>query len=117
MTNCNASQHENHTHPHNAQCGHIGIMHDGHVDYLHNGHLHHPHDDHVDEHVIDITAANPEDCTPEHQCAGHSQGHRHGPGCGHESVPHGKHIDYLVDGHLHHPHSDHCDDHGPVTTL
>jgi hypothetical protein len=21
----------------------------------------------------------------------------------------------LVDGHLHHPHGNHCDDHGPVT--
>jgi hypothetical protein len=30
-------------------------------------------------------------------------------------VPHGEHIDYLVDGHLHYPHGDHCDDHGPVT--
>jgi hypothetical protein len=29
-------------------------------------------------------------------------------------VPHGDHIDYLVDGHLHHPHGQHCDDHGPV---
>jgi UDP-2,3-diacylglucosamine pyrophosphatase LpxH len=29
-------------------------------------------------------------------------------------VPHGDHVDYLVDGHLHHPHGDHCDDHGPV---
>jgi hypothetical protein len=23
-------------------------------------------------------------------------------------------VDYLVDGHLHHPHDGHCDDHGPV---
>lgn len=38
----------------------------------------------------------------------------HGPGCGHEAVPHGDHVDYLVDGHLHHPHGDHCDDHGPL---
>jgi hypothetical protein len=30
-------------------------------------------------------------------------------------VPHGEHMDYLVDGHLHHPHDDHCDDHGAVT--
>jgi hypothetical protein len=29
-------------------------------------------------------------------------------------VPHGDHTDYLVDGHLHHPHDGHCDDHGPV---
>ena len=40
---------------------------------------------------------------------------RDGPGCGHEAVPHGDHIDYLVDGHLHHPHDGHCDNHGPVT--
>jgi UDP-2,3-diacylglucosamine pyrophosphatase LpxH len=32
-------------------------------------------------------------------------------------VPHGDHVDYLVDGHLHHPHGDHCDDHGPVTVV
>jgi UDP-2,3-diacylglucosamine pyrophosphatase LpxH len=29
-------------------------------------------------------------------------------------VPHADHVDYLVDGHLHHPHGSHCDDHGPV---
>jgi hypothetical protein len=28
--------------------------------------------------------------------------------------PHGDHLDYLVNGRLHHPHGDHCDDHGPV---
>jgi hypothetical protein len=32
-------------------------------------------------------------------------------------VPHGDHIDYLVDGHLHHPHQGHCDNHGPLKTL
>jgi hypothetical protein len=31
-------------------------------------------------------------------------------------VPHGDHVDYLVADHLHHPHGDHCDDHGPLTT-
>jgi hypothetical protein len=30
-------------------------------------------------------------------------------------VPHGDHVDYLVEGHLHYPHGGHCDDHGPVT--
>jgi hypothetical protein len=29
-------------------------------------------------------------------------------------VPHGDHTDYLVAGHLHHPHGDHCDDHGEL---
>jgi hypothetical protein len=23
-------------------------------------------------------------------------------------------VDYVVDGHLHHPHDGHCDDHGPI---
>ena len=50
-------------------------------------------------------------------CGGHPKGHRHGPGCGHEAVPHGDHTDYLVGGHLHHPHGDHCDTHGPVQTV
>jgi UDP-2,3-diacylglucosamine pyrophosphatase LpxH len=26
-------------------------------------------------------------------------------------------VDYLVNGHLHHPHGDHCDDHGPVKVV
>ena len=43
--------------------------------------------------------------------------HRHGPGCGHEAIPHGDHVDYLVDGHLHHPHDGHCDDHGKVEVV
>ncbi len=48
---------------------------------------------------------------------GHDRKHVHGPGCGHEAVPHGDHTDYLVDGRLHHPHGDHCDDHGPVEVV
>jgi hypothetical protein len=42
----------------------------------------------------------------------HSGGHVHGPGCGHESVQHDGHTDYIVDGRLHHPHGSHCHDHG-----
>ena len=34
---------------------------------------------------------------------------------GHEAVPHGDQIDYLVNGRIHHPHNGHCDDHGPLT--
>lgn len=34
-----------------------------------------------------------------------------------KQVPHGDHIDYIVDGRLHHPHGDHCDDHGPVEVI
>jgi hypothetical protein len=29
-------------------------------------------------------------------------------------VQHGDHVDYVVGGHLHHPHGDHCDHHGEV---
>jgi hypothetical protein len=32
-------------------------------------------------------------------------------------VPHGDHEDFLYHGRLHHPHGDHCDDHGLVETV
>lgn len=38
--------------------------------------------------------------------------HEHGPGCGHDAVDHGDHVDYLHDGHRHAPHGDHYDEHG-----
>ncbi|ABB74999.1 conserved hypothetical protein [Nitrosospira multiformis ATCC 25196] len=116
-SNCILPRHENHTHPHGPECGHTGVAHDDHVCYLHDGHLHYPHGNHIDEHVIDVSEINPQNCTPGHECEGHAQGHVHGPECGHEAVPHGDHMDYLVGGHLHHPHDDHCDDHGPVKTV
>ncbi len=111
------SIHERHTHVHGAGCGHTAIRHDGHVDHLHDGHLHHGHGDHVDEHVLPVSDANPAECTPGHVCGAHDAAHRHGPGCGHEPVPHGGHTDYLVGGHLHHAHEAHCDDHGPVDVV
>jgi hypothetical protein len=110
MTTCTERHHPDHAHQHGPNCGHTAIRHDGHVDYLHDGHLHHMHGDHVDEHVIPVGAANPAHCTPDVRCSGHE----HGPNCGHEAIPHGDHVDYLVSGRLHHPHGDHCDDHGPV---
>jgi hypothetical protein len=97
-------------HHHGPNCGHTTIRHEGHVDYLHDGVLEHVEGDHVDEHVIPVTSTNPVHCTPEMRCSGHE----HGPNCGHEPIPHGDHIDYVVNGRLHHPHGDHCDDHGPV---
>ncbi|MEH2518656.1 hypothetical protein V1279_004229 [Bradyrhizobium sp. AZCC 1610] len=96
MTVCTEKHHANHTHKHGPDCGHTAIRHEGHVDYLHDGHLHHMHEDHVDEHAIGVTATNPVQCTPQVHCE-----HAHGPNCGHEAVPHGDHIDYLVDGRLH----------------
>jgi hypothetical protein len=109
MATCTEKHHPNHTHKHGANCGHTGVRHEGHVDYLHDGHLHHMHEDHVDEHVIPVNTTNPVQCTPQIRCT-----HQHGPACEHEAVPHGDHVDYLVSGRLHHPHGDHCDDHGPV---
>ena len=106
--------HPEHTHQHGPDCGHVAVKHGDHVGYLHDGHLHHVHGDHVDEHSLEVGADNPGDCTPDHSCAGHESGHVHGEGCGHEAVPHGDHVDYLVDGHLHHPHNGHCDHHGAV---
>jgi hypothetical protein len=109
------TSHGGHDHRHGPECGHTAIRHEGHVDHLHDGHLHHMAGDRVIEHRLEVTERNPDRCTPDHGCNGHAQGHRHGPGCGHEAVPHGDHVDFLVDGHLHHPHGEHCDDHGRVT--
>lgn len=108
--------HPDHAHRHGPGCGHVAIRHGDHVDYLHDGHLHHMHGDHVDEHAIEVGETNPDHCTAGQGHAAHA-GHVHGPGCGHEAVPHGSHVDYLVDGRLHHPHGDHCDDHGPATVV
>jgi hypothetical protein len=111
--------HADHDHSHGPGCGHTAIRHNGHVDYLHDGHLHHPVDANhgaVEEHRIPVTEKNPAACTPGF-AEGHDDGHVHGPGCGHEAVPHGDHVDYLVDGVLHHPHGDHCDHHGTVEVV
>lgn len=40
--------------------------------------------------------------------------HVHSKLCGHPQVKHGDHVDYLVDGLLHFPHLNHCDNHGPL---
>ena len=107
---------ENHNHQHGKSCGHTAVKHGDHVDYLHDGHLHHQTPAGVEEHKIEVGLENPANCTSGHACDGHEQGHRHGPDCGHEAVPHGDHVDYLVKGHLHHQHGDHCDNHGPIKT-
>ncbi len=111
-TSCNPLK--QHDHQHGPGCGHATIDHDGHTDYLHEGHMHNLHGDHVDEHRLEENTSNPNACTPHHNCGGHEKGHVHGPGCGHEAVPHGDHIDYVVGDHLHFHHGDHCDDHGRV---
>src|SRR5204862_3721574 len=92
------NHHQGHSHKHGPNCGHTAIQHDGHVDYLHDGHLHHHQGGTVEEHTLAVNANNPAGCTPQHSCAGHAHNHVHGPGCGHEAVPHGDHVDYLVEG-------------------
>lgn len=107
--------HHHHDHTHQPGCGHMAVRHEGHVDYPHDGHLHHQEaDGTVVEHAIAISATNPDLCTSQPPGSGHDAAHRHGPDCGHEAVPHGDHTDYLVTGRLHHPHLDHCDDHGSL---
>jgi hypothetical protein len=117
MSHTGSKQHTGHHHQHGEGCGHTAVRHGDHTDYLHDGHLHHPGAARVEEHVIAADAANPAECTPAHACGGHPPEHVHGPDCGHERVPHGDHQDYLVEGHLHHPHDGHCDDHGPLEKL
>lgn len=108
--NCN--MHKNHNHEHKKGCGHTRIKHNDHVDYIHDGHLHHEHNGHYDECTLEVSEKNPDICNPIKSCV--DEGHIHGEGCGHEAVPHGDHVDYIVDGRLHHVHGNHCDDHGPV---
>ena len=105
--------HENHDHEHGEKCGHTKVKHGDHYDYLHDGHMHHKHEGHYDEHTLEVNETNPDNCKP----TGCEDGHVHGADCGHEAVPHGDHVDYIVNGRLHHPHGDHCDDHGPVETV
>ena len=106
--------HNNHEHKHSSTCGHKAIHHDDHIDYLHENHLHHMHDGHADEHTVSESAKNQSKCTPDHVCKSHEPAHKHGPSCGHETVPHGSHVDFLVAGHLHHPCNNHCDHHGAI---
>lgn len=96
------ASHDDHDHAHDPWCGHAAVPHGDHLDYLHDGHLHHLHTDHVDEVIAELEAL--------HQPhAGHM--HVHGPGCGHDAVPHGDHVDYRHGEHLHAGHGVHYDEH------
>lgn len=96
-------------HVHGPGCGHQSVKHGDHVDYIFDGHLHHVQDDGTIDHILDVTVANPDVCRKT-ECR--TPG-KHGPEA--ERIPHGDHVDYLVQGRLHHVHGDHCDDHGQVT--
>lgn len=110
---CNT--HSSHDHQHKEGCGHMSVKHGDHTDYLHDGHLHHVHGDHVDEHSLCESECNTSSCTPGHASCSHDASHQHGSDCGHAAIPHGDHVDYLVDGHLHSPCQGHCDNHGSVS--
>ena len=103
--------HENHNHHHSISCGHTKIHHGDHIDYVHDGHLHHEKGGEWVHCSIPISEENPNECKPMN-C-----GCNHEKDCGHEMVPHGDHMDYLVNGKLHHVHGDHCDDHGRVEII
>jgi len=75
--------------------------------------MHNVHGEHADEHVIQVTDANP----AMEQPVSHDMhaDHKHGEGDSlHAMIPHGDHMDYLHDGHLHHVHNDHIDEHGKI---
>jgi len=114
MSACNT--HASHDHVHMVNCGHLAIVHGSHVDYVHDGHLHAQHGDHFDECSLETAAAT--GCTKAHHgCGDHDAGHRHTATCGHPAVPHGDHVCYVVDNHLHFPCADgHCDSHGAFAT-
>jgi hypothetical protein len=106
--------HQSELHTHGPGCKHATIGHRDHEDYLRDGKLEHVHAGTIEIHTLEVNDANPALCTPSHACGGHAAGHQHGPTCEHAAVPHGDHVDYVVNGHLHHPCDRHCDDHGPV---
>lgn len=102
--------HENHSHVHSDNCGHTQIQHGDHTDFLHDGHLHAAHDSHYDECVLEVSDSNPTECAEAECLCKHDD-------CGHETVQHGDHFDYLVGGTLHHLHNGHCDNHGAVNVM
>ena len=67
----------------------------------------------LDEHLIQFRRRIPTPARRSTSAAGAANGDDPAQTVGIRRFPRGDHIDYLVDGHLHHPHADHCDD-GPV---
>ncbi|HET8602749.1 MAG TPA: metal ABC transporter permease [Marmoricola sp.] len=53
----------------------------------------------------------PAEQPPTHRTVGEPHGHSHGPGCGHEAVEHGDHVDYIHGSHRHASHGGHYDEH------
>lgn len=102
-----------HAHAHADDCGHTKVAHLDHSDFLHDGHMHNVHANHADEHVVAVSAQNPEGEDP--IAAERHDGHMHSMSDeAHAAIPHGDHVDFLHDGHLHHVHGDHMDEHGAL---
>jgi hypothetical protein len=97
--------HESHPHQHDPACGHPRVTWLDKEAFLHDGHLHRAHGGHWDETTVEVSAANPDECHPT-PCV---DDHQTFP-----AVPHGEHVDHIVNGRLHHMHGGHCDDHGEV---
>lgn len=128
---CNpfSSNHKHHHH-HKPGCAHLQIQHNGHTDFLYNSFLFSLTDDWI-QHGIEDSALYPDICA-QFCTLGHPIDHIHSDNCGHQPVlvnylqfhliynlyiftiskKHGNHIDYIVDGQLHHVHGNHCDNHG-----
>ncbi|MBC7542243.1 MAG: hypothetical protein H7338_05890 [Candidatus Sericytochromatia bacterium] len=99
------STHETHTHQHGDACGHPRILWLDKEAFLHDGHLHLAHGGHWDETQIDVTSQNPTECRQTACVKNHTD---------YPAVPHGDHVDHLINGRLHRQHAGHCDDHGAV---
>ncbi|MGW4490834.1 hypothetical protein [Streptomyces sp. NPDC004376] len=52
-----------------------------------------------------------DECTTAGHVVHEGHDHQHGEGCGHVSVPHEEHVDYVHGGHRHAAHDGHWDDH------
>ncbi|WP_030013416.1 hypothetical protein [Curtobacterium sp. S6] len=100
-TDHHGAEHSVAEHEHGTDCGHETVQHGDHVDYVHDGHLHALDGDHYDEHGS----------APERKAEHSVAEHEHGADCGHETVQHGDHVDYVHDGHLHALDGDHYDEH------
>lgn len=109
-----AEIHSDHAHAHGDECGHVKVWHADHWDYLHDGHLHALHDEHADEHILGVTAENPNGEAPLDPALHAAHAHV-AEKDEHQMVRHGDHMDFIHDGRLHFVHGDHVDDHGPVT--
>ena len=117
-------------------CGHIVVRHQDHIGFLDNGVLHCkiPRD-RIDESEYEFDTFINDDSyvlvkhhfslsdipleLSEGKFAFDTKNHVLGVGCGHESVLHGDHYDYLINNQLIHinPENGNCENHGLITII